>query len=269
MLGGYIMENFSASLFVESVLAKKDMIHIASFVADLFGTSYKKFYPIGIVDGKKIKASRKYSEDELEKFAEEQDYDIQAVSFQNIKKVDGWPDTTISIDFLNSSIRIRGVANQIMLEIDPKVTEENCFIQMDKLVTYIHSIGIKIWHGMATMMEERKFPMFFLIGINTPYMTDEERKITHAMSCYQADYQTKIWDIFEYNLVRKEIVSEKMMKSIKQVIGAERIREMDDFYIFALMDDPEQMSLASSKIVAKRNKLRKIFEKEDRIMFRA
>lgn len=260
------MENFSALLFVESVLTKKDMIHIASFVADLFGTSYKKFYPIGIVDGKKIKASRKYSEEELEKFAEEKDYDIQAVSFQNIKKVDGWPDTTISIDFLNSSVR--GVANKIMLEIDPKVTEENCFAQMDKLVTYIHSIGNKIWHGMATMMEERKFPMFFLIGINTPYMTDEERKITYAMSCYQAEYQTKVWDIFEYNVVRKEIISERMLNKIKQILGPERIRKIDEFYIFTLVDDPKQTSMSSSKIVATRNELRKIFEKEDRIMYR-
>lgn len=265
------MDNFVASLFLEPTIQKIEMIHIAEYVAELFGVCYKKVYTIGKVEGKEKKTSQKYSQEELRKIIDADDYNIETLSFQNIKKVDGWPDTTISIDFVGLS-EVDSPAKKslakIIVEIDPKTTEQNLLNLMNQVITYIHSIDIRVWYGIATMMEERKFPTFFFIGMATSFMTDEEKRIAHAMSCYRTDYQTKIWDIFEYNLVRKDIVSEKMMKGIKQVIGTERIREMDDFYIFTLMDDPEQMSLASSKIVVKRNKLRKIFEQEDRIMFR-
>lgn len=261
------MDNFAALLCLEPTIQTIEMIHIAEYVEEIFGLCYKKVYTTREVDGKKKTTAGKYSQEELQKIVDWGDNNIQTLWFQSMRKIDGWYDTTITTIFSNSTDQ--NFPAKVQLEIDPQATEQDCFRLMNQVVTHIQSMGIRILYGMAMMMEERKSPTFFLIGMATSYMTEEEKRIAHAMPRHQADYQTKIWDIFEYNVVRKEIISEKMLKGIKQVIGAERIREMDEFYIFTLMDDPEQMSLASSEIAVKRNKLRKIFEKEDRIMFRA
>ena len=116
-------------------------------------------------------------------------------------------------------------------------------------------------------MEEKKYPTFFLTGLKTPELNQEERDIATSLVLNIRDYKEKIWDIFWVNVIKQEMISEAMRKTITEIVGENNIVELDDKYIITLPVSLEEYMDNKEKTDMYKNKLREIFAKEDRIMY--
>ena len=116
-------------------------------------------------------------------------------------------------------------------------------------------------------MEEKKMPTCFLVGLKTPELNQEEQDIATCLSLRTREYKEKIWDIFWVNVIKQEMISEAMRKTITEIVGENNIVELDDKYIITLPVSLEEYMDNKEKTDMYKNKLREIFAKEDRIMY--
>ena len=110
-------------------------------------------------------------------------------------------------------------------------------------------------------------PDLFLTGLKTPKLNEEERDIVDALALNIREYKTKIWDVFAYNIIKKDIVSSEMIENINK-ISNNILFEENDFYIISLCNDIHSYISENDKFEKGKQELRKIFSNENRIMYK-
>ena len=202
----------------------------------------------------------------LEKLSNQKN--ISGVSFERIERQDE-PDfygPTSSVDFTLSNetnwptILIASLDSQIL-------SERFSLREITNFLQGTLDYGFEIKSGLIHFMHESKLPLFYLTGTLTSNITKEEELICKALNNRIREYKDKIWDIFWCNVVAKEIISISVLEKIKEVINEDNIIEYRNDYLFFLPIDYQEYIYNKEKADFYKNKLRIIFNEENKIMY--
>jgi len=124
-----------------------------------------------------------------------------------------------------------------------------------------------IENGISFTKETRSEPEIFCFGTGTKYMSREDRAITSALCMHRTEYQTKIWDVFWFNIIKKELITNDVLNKIKNALSEENVHDIGSHYITSLPVTAEEYVYDHEKTSGYKNKLRQIFLEHDLIMY--
>lgn len=259
----YAIQFFFNPTFHDSTIIEK-IIEVSNFVSNYLQTVYTN---IGycVNEGNKRKTySYVYSAKALEKMRKYKYSDITAISFEKLKRKNYFLDTDITLGILLS--RKDDFPTRMILLVDPNFQKDFSFNKLNDCINFMKTLGLELEYGMGMILDEEKMPRLFLTGLKTPNLSNEERDIVDALALNIREYKTKIWDVFAYNIIKKDIVSSEMIENINK-ISNNILFEENDFYIILLCNDIDSFISKNDKFERDRQELRKIFRNENGIMY--
>lgn len=262
----YVMQFFFNPTYKDSTIIEK-IITVSDYISNYLQVLYTNIN-YSIDEGNKSKThSCEYSAKTLERIHECKYSDITAISFEKLKKKKCFMDSDITLEFLLSNKD--DFPTRMKLLVDPRIQKDFSFSKLNDCINFMTSLGLELEYGMGLVLDQEKMPNLFLTGIKTPNLSNEEKDIVDALALNIREYKTKIWDVFAYNVIKKNIVSSKMIKDINQMISNNILFETNSFYIISLHNDIDSFTSNNDKYGKEKQILRNIFSNENRIMYKA
>ena len=259
----YAIQLFFNPTFHDSTIIEK-IIKVSNFVSNYLQVAYTNT-SYCVNEGNKSKTySYVHSAKALEKMRKYKYSDITAVSFEKLKRKNYFLDTDITLAILLSDKD--DYPTRMILLVDPNFQKDFSFSKLRDFINLIKTLGLELEYGMGMILDEEKMPDLFLTGLKTPNLNEEERNIVDALALNIREYKTKIWDVFAYNIIKKDIVSSEMIENINK-ISNNILFEENGFYIISLCNDIDSFISENDKFEKDRQELRKIFRNENRIMY--
>lgn len=248
------------------IVSSENILMLSDFVSKFYKMDYTNFsYCETQENGKSKTKSFKYTEKNIDKFASSYSSNITAIGLYKLKNDNSYLNTDLLLEYLLTDKNDIPITIHIIL--DAQMIDKFCSDHLISLADQIKKFGLDLQYGIAFLMERKKMPSYFLSGMQTPELREEERKIANALSLNIREYRNKVWDIFWYNIIKKNLINESMLKKIEQIVEKDNIIEFDDKYIIRLpvaefnyLKDEKQYNTYQSK-------LRKIFQHNDSIMY--
>ena len=258
----YAIQFFFNPTFHDSTIIEK-IIEVSNFVSNYLQVAYTNT-SYCVNEGNKRKTySYVYSAKTLERMRGYKYSDITAISFEKLKRKNYFLDTDITLEFLLSDKD--DFPTLMKLLVDPNFQKDFSFDKLNDCINFMETLGLELEYGMGMILDEEKMPSIFLTGIKTPNLSKEE-DIVDALALNIREYKTKIWDVFAYNIIKKDIVSSEMIENINK-ISNNILFEENDFYTILLCNDIDSFISENDKFEKDRQELRKIFRNENRIMY--
>lgn len=260
----YIFKFFVNPL--DSNLKLSRLIEFAESVSSFFNTGYSKVYYSTHWGTKSKTKSKKYTQDIIEQLTYV-DGTITTLSFEKHKKYNYTADTDISMSLSISDKE--SFPSTINISIDPILfTAADYEASVMDFIKICLSFGFCIYSGGMHIIEEKKFPMIFLNGLKNPVLNQEERDMDDALCLNISEYKQKIWDVFLLNIVTKDMIDDTMLRSIATVVNDDNTLEFGDKLLIRLPVSFDEYFDDQDKTSMYKNKLRRIFAEEGKIMYK-
>lgn len=266
------MENvkFAMSFFISNIdsnIKSKKIFILSKFIADYYNLPYTNFSFTVTDNGKSKTKAYKFTEKNLNTLLSIDSKKITAMSFVKHKLEKSYTDTEITFEFLTTTKN--DFPSRIEIVIDSSLLNKALYVQdIIKIAQQFELLNLDLIYGVLLHMENKKKPNFFLIGWETTELSEEEKKIADALSLNIRQYKNKIWDIFEHNIIKKQLITSDMLNKIKEVVSEGNIIEIGDKYIISLPVKATEYIENGEKTKAIKSKLRAVFQDKDEIMFK-
>lgn len=114
------------------------------------------------------------------------------------------------------------------------------FISIIKLII---SNGLRINYGFATLLENSKFPGFYLDGIPSYGASQSERDLLYSWRRKQDKFQFRVFDIFWGNIITKNHIKDQdMFDKLVLILGKDKLVKItDDLFWFSLPAPMEEL----------------------------
>lgn len=241
------------------------MIEFSEFVANLVGIKYDKMH-YHFKDTNKTKSgSRKYSKEAVEAVYAFPSSDLSLLTFESLRKKHPCVQSVVTLNFLLSFRE--DYPSRIQLVLDPTFLRSNFPIYaFNDCIEHMILLDFKLEYGMGTFIDEDKWPIMYLTGVKTPGMNQQERDLVDALSLNMRDFKNKVWDLFVYNVIKKEILSTDMINEIHSTLSPDQYLEMKGYFIFWLANCPDLLRANENDFSDIKNKMIQLLSHEGRIM---
>ncbi len=247
-----------------------DVLKFSKEVSYLFGIVYEEMSFSYMDEKKSIIKTLKYTDKNIQKLFAIEPQNITSIAFSRYKEAKHFADPRLRISLYISihDIHTPAFPHHFKMIVDqPQIVDE---LPKDIIINVIHcveNLGFHIEYGAAFTIETRKEPNYFTLGGVTPHLTKEERGIARALAANIRQYQTKIWDIFLHNIIKKDLISETMLATIRNMLADENIVDLGDKFIISLPLSSQEYLNDRDKLDTFKEKLRQLFKDNDAIMY--
>ena len=259
---------FAASLFFDNnkdSLDGKNIVNVCNYIGDFYNSIFSEFGFCIEEDGKDKNKSYKFTAKNVEKFFSINLNKLSSIYFEKFKEKRDYQDTELSVRIYIPEDNAYPL--KVNITVDPILVKSFNYNELIMFIKKIKEFDFLLEYGVAFVIETRKMPNFFMLGIETPDLSPEEREVANSLALNVREYKNKIWDIFWINIIKKELITQDIYYKIIDIVGNKNVIETDDIYIFFLpLDYSEYLSI--QKLDQYRLKLRNLFEGNNLIMYK-
>lgn len=250
----------------KGVIDVQKILNFIFQVANSYDVTYDEFGFSYVSEKKEITKTLKYTQKNIEKLNLIEAQDITALSFDQYKEQKHFADPRFRLDFFLP--KNDDYPNRFSVIIDSHQMKKSLTSELIKeLIYHICSLGFHIEFGAAFLIETKKAPHYFIMGTVSKHLSTEEKDMASALALNIRQYESKIWDIFWFNIIKKTLIPEEVLNDIMKILPSEYILNAGDKYIISLPLTSEEYVSDKVKLDFYREELRLIFRENDLVMY--